>query len=509
MEFTDQLGLLLSLVFIVGSMFSSKQSMDLPITQSIAHTEGLNAGTPEIRVSHKVNIPLHGWIGRVQVIGVWSSTPTQDVTIACDLRTEGEVNSRYSVNDSHNFATIVNDAIATDAIVAIHSETNPMIHITDAANGNEKFVLVKDYYKRVNAGSTITIVTELASPAVTTGGNLILSWEIEYIVGAFKGKSGSANQGRNQKRSELMIIQASDDIDSTPGAWSPPSDGRIGNVRMTAYPKGTMDDNSFYFFGHGTVPTIRAEDTVDPQGQWQNDDHYFVGRETHNLDVGSNDVFAVTNYSKRVTYVNKGQPIAFGGVGVPATGVCIIECDFIPDFNNLFEETLQFDLDTVQDERSDFYYFPIDVYVTSIETDFIMEDAASDKGHIYAYIVKPDGIEGVITEGIDGATTQPQVSNDGLTEIGGGSLFDTIPFAQVANVPITGTSLEFIGDFFPAGSILFYHVVTEDQGTLDTVVITANLEGSVAMKSNDYGMNIKDGSFMIREELNQIYVGDS
>ncbi len=493
---------MISMFLVFGAtMTSAKQHLTLTTTELVNYTDGLDAGSLEFRKESLIYVPFSGFITKHRIIIEQRIGPNGGgAWFAGIAHIEGNASNKWSINTEDNFAKILSRAQTTgnDAF-GIMAERLPMVCQLAYVNEEDIIVREKDIFEPVNAGVNINVVTEFATNSALASGQWTVKHKIDFVLGALPTREWDVNSDRNQKRCEVMLFSAEPVLNVTPHAWIPPSDGRIGNVRMTTFDE--LDQDEYVYFGRGVPPELRADDVTDTAGQWLNENsHYFVGLESIHQDYTASASYVIMNYDRRMTFVHRGEPLAFGSKG--GSGGIMAEFDFILDFQNSYEITHKMDLANITDGSTVPIILPFDIYLETVEVDAVLEDTLVSKGFLYVFAVKHNEVQTFFAtdEPLSGLYGKPNNAGHALSKIGNGELLDAVPYASPAGVPTTVSSFETVGDFFPAGSLIYIYIKDSDAVVLDDVEATVNIHGRVAMKSNDFGSNILDGRYTIREE---------
>ncbi len=397
-------------------------------------------------------VPVDLWINEVTVSFNPEVKFNQNVAIAFEILQEEGIRTEFS-----GATSILDEAIdiwqSADQVGSIVTQHPHFIWLFNNASSLPVF-WKHDYFEFVQGGQTINFRLTMADlDTAPTAGNIDVRIEAKCAV---------VNYNKSPRKPSLSDPQAYMSILARTGAgtantfaWTPPVDLRLFNVRMSIL-NGAAD---LVFYGDDKVlpdwtPYVGiGTDSIELQHQPQ----FYV----NDLFQSALDTVQTSRFFKGPFFYRKSDPINFVvNQGAAAEAILLMSCEILPDFNNRTTWNLVFDdADIAQNnEEKRIFTIPWDIYLETVETDYILSCTADVETFLEIHVIKPDDILQTGTLAPQGGQLLSWGSN--LENQQGGAIpatiIDSLPIAVDFAVTDkdSGTSLEMVLDFIPAGSAI-------------------------------------------------------
>ncbi len=330
---------------------------------------------------------------------------------------------------------------------------------------------------------------------LTTG---TLEWTIEweFLVGALPFlNSGVVDRG-SAKGCEVILL-ASLDNTAHNVFWTPPSNGRISNIRLTLWNAEVLQNDEFIYFGKG-VFTDAVVDSDAIEGL--TDGLYLKGGIT--TDVSDEDIVNIlTSYTKDIEFIKKGELMHLYTSKDDATHMqVLVEFDFIPDFDKNVDLIFGgFIDDLATGLHMKVYQIPFDMYIEKINFDFRMDDSTVNMDiRILGLKDMPEvlSLAEPISGSILGASGVMAQSSGVLPS----NILETYS-VSTGQLQDTEDDIE-VFDYYPAGAFIIVAVDVESASSVENIDFTTHIEGKSRVKSSYFGYNYLLGGHVYQEMNN-------
>lgn len=455
------------------NMQSSRQSQTFRLAVEFTHTE-MNLETPS---NFTMAADLAGWIGDITIKADVEDMSHESasgvmVTTSDDWGEVDDLNP-YQEHVMIGWANV-------DQAASLMSHSNPryfflqpnaVLGDNTAYSEERKFNL----YEEVQKGDNINIhfFHNTLDNTLTTGFARFVIIFV-FIIGCFAHKS----RGSNIRGSEVAII-AYMDTSSDDLFWSPPSNGRVGNIRLTIFNNLQSPEDYLYFGKQMHTDSEPNQDEIYKTGNGL----YVTAFTT---DTGDPYLrYGATNYQQKPMFLKKGELLHLQLQGNIAK--VLVEFSFIPDFDHHVDFNIRWNVDNIVDDTAELKVFqiPFDMYIEKLN--FSARTNASLEGEIY----------------IMGLKSLPEVLS--TATIHAGSLVGTSGIQNQQSAVIPSNILEILTmaknenlyenedievfDYYHAGSFIMVIIDSEVAAGTEDLDMNLNISGKSRVKSSRFGTN--------------------
>lgn len=444
-------------------------------------------------------VPVDLWLTEVLVSFNPNVKFDQNVALAFEILQEEGVRQTFS-----GATSILDEALdiwqTGDQVGSITTRHPHFIWLLN--NANSKPIFWKhDYFEFVEGGETVNFrltLADLDTPPTT--GNLQVRIEVKCAV---------VNYNRSPRRPSLsdpqaymsILVRTLTGTDNT-FAWTPPVDLRLYNVRMSIL----NGASALVFYGDDKVidnwtpyfPIATDAIQIDHKPQFYVND----------LVQSALDTVQTTRFFKGPFFYHKSDLINFTVNQLNAgEAILLMTCEILPDFNNRTTWNLLFDDDdiTQNNEEKNIFTVPWDMYLETVETDFVLTASADVLTFLEVHVIKPD--DTLPEGGLDVQGGQILEWKSVLDNQEGGqipaTIIDSLPIAVDFSVTDRdkGTSLEMVLDFVPAGSVI---IVNFTGGAGATGILKSQVRVQLEGRSMVKSSRVSKFSYVTGEEISSV-----
>ncbi len=354
---------------------------------------------------------------------------------------------------------------------------------------NAEYTDVRRYnlYNKVDAGDNINVhffLNELNN-TLTTG---VVNWVIkfEYVIGCYSHK----NRGSSIRGSEVAILASMFDS-SQHSFWTPPSNGRVGNIRLTVW--GNMSDASDYvYFGDQIYTDIdTTQDSIEATGNG-------VYVHAPNTAFADNEHYAgATNYSSTTLFMKKAEllHLKYSNTNTEEA-IVLVEFTFIPDFDKQVDFNIQYRINNIASDSIllKVWQIPFDMFVETLDVEGRLNDPI--EGEMYIMGLK-DIAEVLSTSTIlAGSMLGGSGVEHGQSSVLPSNILETITFALNQNTFKSDDPQVDVYDYYHAGTFIMFVLDTELAAGTEDMDFTVNISGKSRVKSNRFGDNFYSSSIL-------------
>lgn len=425
---------------------SSKQVIEL---ESLVE---IDSGEEETLVSVGVMNLVDGWIKKVTHIVTFDSSITAVPHFGGIRITTGDTMLTENNLANSHFLHPLTTLQAADGEVLLRSSNLPSYWIYDGANNAGTIVIEKKLNKPVRAGTPITLDHMVWAQAAIAAGFITIRTIVEVLVACFVGNGYIAAENSKDAVTEYAIIIATNDI-SRETKWMAPCNGRLGNFRMINHIATSGRDSNWSFGRRSNVTSIETPDEIAFTGSAA-----FINLMGHHNDAQDQGV--ATNYSSMTQFVKAGEVITSDiNQGNASDWFGILTWDFIPDFAS--KVSLAYKPEFPAAGMFGEYEIPWDMFVETIEVDWVLDSINQAEAGIISYLVLKPGtpiFDDIGSNRLGGSILGVQEATEGQMDLlpgfKGAFSFDLTDEGSSENKVESGDDIIKVYDYCPAGTMI-------------------------------------------------------
>ncbi len=418
--------------------------------------------------------------GRVKDINI---TFNQD-----SFNQEGAIVVVLSTSDddssTKNYADLAEFITTTDFIANIHSK-DPMFPFVILSGTDSEVRSRKKGAIDISAGELLFFKIFGHFTVDPTAGNLFITIRVELDV--FALKSYGANMPNKNQNFVFGMIGGQLDSDKRYQLMFP-ADGLIGNFRLTIW-RGWISDLESMTFTQRISDDDPVVDTIDMEA------------EDFGVKLIGSDATAVfiaqTSYSFQKVKVRKDRAMFLHLNNSSGEVTFTLEYSYIPEKKNLMTIN-DHQLFTDGDEADRLIVLPYDMYVWGLDFDWNINIDTINTLRIFVF--KPP-----FDNNFNEADTVMGLFQ--LDAISGGqpNLLDVIIMAGTVGGGTlnSGSSMAAVKDYWPAGTVIYIHLVN-DLGSTQSVVLDTRITAHSEMEGRWLGTNILEGEALLNQVNGEI-----
>lgn len=352
-------------------------------------------------------------------------------------------------------------------------------------------------YEEVSEGSNINIIiyTHNLGNAESAGGfNLEITVEAGFSYGCVKhGRSGNYSERGHARGAEVAIL-ANMSTGTDRLFWTPPCDGRVGNVRLTMYNQQLMNSWDYLYFGKSLFTDAKRDSGKILR---RTDGLYLYPVSVEDEDASYIEV--LTDYQRGPEYIHKGEMMQLKlDTGVASAEMRVqVEFDFIPDFGANTDFSVKWEVD---DQQTGVMFkpfmIPFDCFIEEVEVAVRMN--VQDDLDIHFMVLKdlPEmlGNMNVLTGNLLSASGIASQQRSVLPP----AIFGTITMGEQGDMNVHRKFS--VHDYLPAGSFICWTAQLESPLGTGDIDLTLDIHGKGRVKSQRLGRNYYDGPFVMHQE---------
>lgn len=485
---------------LIPLIHSSKQQMQLHFWDEVDHNEfsstaGENTATYEV--------PISGWINKINTTVYQETVFDQSVTSVVYWATQFERVTWESGTANQHHGRYAVEHWTPDSITEMMTPFPLQMFYINASipDGDEGAITqgnkVGGPGNWVEAGSILYATVACADwGTAPTTGNLHVKSIATIIVACFQGK----NSGRAKEESPPWVTIVGE-FPSSGGmaAWPAFTNGRIGNVRITAWIGLDADNEGFLSFDKGT----HQIGFTGAAGQIEVHNRIFLALNQPIQEGGVADntyMTTITNYRRGPLFMKKGETVNIRS-NIASNVIFSATFQFAPDYKYTSEFSRRSEFADINDTSQFMALFtvPYGLYITTIESEVQASSTSAVQTNIEIMGIKAQSVPSV-----DGFLENFAAADVEGNILGADNQSGAMPWT-LDTIPITiggtgeGTtsqavSMEMVGDYYPPGSQIGVYLPNDFDTSISTFDVHLHIEGTNMIKTKSFGTSILEGS---------------
>ncbi len=478
-------------------MRSAKQTM--PFTSSANHSfADINARLVE---NFTIKSPLSGWLKSVNIRLIHKDIDV-DCAVACLVSNFEDWGEIDDINPLYlEIMNVWDTGVKSGSVMAPNTPFYHLIrgHTTSNLTDGSDYIIdkTKNIGKIVNQGDNINVhyfLNDLGNTLAT--GSIEWTVEFNFLVGAMSHMNEDASTDRGSMAGAEVALMASLSNAAHNVFWTPPSNGRISNIRLTNFTSQYMNEQHYIYFGKGLFTDLDVDlDEI----QLATKGLYLRG----GLISNSSDtlVHISTAYTRDIEFVKKGELMQlFLNTDISTVQNFLLEFDFIPDFDKNVDFVYAGELDNFTDGIDmRVFMIPFETYLETGEFDFRMNDQTVDLDiRILGLKDLPEVLS--LAQPISGNILGSSGVADNVRGVVPSSILESIAISAGGQIPVDMDPFD-IFDYYPAGSFIAIIFDAETGTNTEDLDFTLKLDGKSRVKSSFFGFNYLKGAHIFQEEI--------